>query len=96
MINFLTSWWFIGNLLLGILLIEFALSKSKAVRKLDEARDSKYPAFRRTDIKNWNRVRLYFGAPLVVPKFMMSLIAMTIFSLLTKIFWVATGYKEGD
>jgi hypothetical protein len=51
--------------LLGILAIEFALKKTKAVRNVNEARDSQYPSFRRTDVKKWSRVRLYLAAPLV-------------------------------
>ena len=34
---------------------------TKPVRKIDESRDSKYPAFRRYDAKNWNRPTFYFG-----------------------------------
>lgn len=53
---------FILNWLIGILLVEFAYIKTKAVRHVDEARDSKYPAFRRTDIHLWSRPRLYLFA----------------------------------
>ena len=50
------------NWLIGILLVEYALHKTKAVRRVDEDRDSRFPAFRRTDTHLWNRPRLYLGA----------------------------------
>ena len=51
---------FLINWLLNILAIEFlALRKIKPIINVDEARDSKYPAFRRTDIGWFNRPWLY-------------------------------------
>lgn len=49
------------NWVIGILLVEFALMKTKAVRKVNEERDSKYPAFRRYDVHLWKRSRFYIG-----------------------------------
>lgn len=59
----ITSWWFIANTLIGILMIEYALFKTRPHRRVDEARDSKYPAFRRTDVHLWSRPLLYAAAP---------------------------------
>ena len=61
LISIVTSKWFFINWILGILICEWALQKTKAVRKVEESRDSKYPAFRRYDVKNWNRPTFYFG-----------------------------------
>ncbi len=54
------KWVWLVNWIIGIILVEFALSKNKVLMKVDEARDSKFPAFRRNDVKYWSRPRLYF------------------------------------
>ena len=58
-ISIVTHPLFILNYILGIIIVEYALKKNKPIIKVDEARDSKYPAFRRTDVKYWSRPRLY-------------------------------------
>jgi hypothetical protein len=67
--SILLSKWFLINLVVGILMIEYALYKTRSVRKVNEARDSKYSAFRRWDVKEWKRHRLYLLAPLTFPRF---------------------------
>jgi len=62
-------WLFLVNTILGIIFIEYALHKTKSVRKVDEARDSHFPAFRRWDAPMWKRPRLYLAAPLVPFRF---------------------------
>ena len=54
------------NIVLGIVLVEYALHKTRSVRKVDEARDSKYSAFRRYDVKEWKRWRLYVFSPFLL------------------------------
>ena len=85
--------WFIANWVVGILLLEYALYKTKAVRKVDESRDSKYPAFRRWDVKKWNRPTFYLGiiplftctgAFLILPKALITLFNIIIFVLYAK------------
>ena len=71
-IDFITSPLFIINWLIGILFVEFAMLKTRSVRKVDEARDSKYPAFRRIDVHLWWRPRLYFFSILLPLKIFIS------------------------
>ena len=52
---------------LGIFCIEFAFRRLKRMRDVDEDRDSKFPAFRRRDAKNWSRLKLYPLAILSMP-----------------------------
>ena len=65
---------FIANLLIGIFFLEYALYKTRAVRKVDEERDSKYSAFRRYDVKHWKRWRLYFGTPFLFPRMILAIL----------------------
>jgi hypothetical protein len=39
----------------------------KAIREVNEERDSKYPAFRRYDAKYWRKWKFYFGALTYLP-----------------------------
>ena len=52
---------------IGILAIEYALSRSARMAKVDEERDGNVPFFRRLDAKNWTRWKLYPGAMLIMP-----------------------------
>ena len=60
---------FFVNWFLNILLVEFlAIRKLTNVIKVDEARDSKYPAFRRYDTFWFNRLWLYMCCHLILFK----------------------------
>jgi len=50
---------FFINWFVNILLVEVALSKLKVIIDVDEERDDKYKAFRRDDVKWFNRLWLY-------------------------------------
>ena len=54
-------------MLLGLALFEYAFAPLKNVHHQDEARDSKYPAFRRTDSHLWSKNVLRLGAALFLP-----------------------------
>jgi 1-acyl-sn-glycerol-3-phosphate acyltransferase len=54
--------WPVLNALLGIILIEYCWARTRPIREIDEARDSKYPAFRRYDAVKWSRWKFYPGA----------------------------------
>ena len=83
------------NLILGILLIEYALFKCRAVLKVDEARDSKYPAFRRYDVKEWKRWRLYLiGGPIVLPRLLITILIALIFYIVLKALLVFNGVNR--
>lgn len=61
-------------MLLGLSLFEWAWCKVKPIREINEERDSKYPAYRRIDAKNWKKWKFYFGAVTFMPlRFFLSL-----------------------
>lgn len=62
---------------IGILLFEWAWSKTALVRQIDEARDSLFPAWRREDTKKWSRLRFYPGAMTIMPlRFVLMLLVL--------------------
>jgi len=50
---------FLINWFINILLVEYTLAKLKGIIEVDEERDQKYKAFRRDDVKWFNRLWLY-------------------------------------
>lgn len=72
------------NALIGATLFEYVWSYLKIHRTQDEVRDSKFPAWRRNDSKNWSRWKFYPVAvtlmPLRVLGWFMSMVFMTFFS----------------
>lgn len=82
------------NIILGILLIEYALFKCKSPMKVNEERDAKYSAFRRYDVKYWKRWRLYLSSPIVLPRMVFSLSLLPLFYLIITI--VLIGHKRGE
>jgi len=50
---------FLVNWFINILLVEWSLYKLKRIIDVDEVRDTKYKAFRRDDVKWFNRLWLY-------------------------------------
>ena len=72
------------NFLIGTYGFYFAWSKIKPIRQADEKRDSQFPPYRRTDIKNWSAVKFYLGAVTVMPfRF-----AVGLFVVLSLFVWV--------
>lgn len=59
--------WPVINALFGIVIFEWAWAVTKPIREIDEARDSKYPAFRRYDAHKWARWKFYPGAMTLLP-----------------------------
>ena len=57
----------ISYMLLGLYLLESAWKDTKQLREVDEARDSQYPAYRRLDVKKWQKWKFYFGAMTFMP-----------------------------
>jgi hypothetical protein len=53
--------------LLGLVLFEWSYYKLRVIRKPNEARDARYPAFRRTDAVKWRRWKFYPGALTLLP-----------------------------
>ncbi len=56
-----------GNALIGIVLFEWAMCKTKIVRRIDEERDKLFPAWRRLDVKKWSRWKMYPTAMTIMP-----------------------------
>ena len=79
------------NALLGIAMLEWALYKLRAIRFVNEERDSQYPAFRRLDVQNWKRIKFYPSAMIALfPRLILILICFTTGMVLMKI--AKTGY----
>lgn len=81
---------------IGILGLEFAWSRTKRMRSIDEARDSQFPAFRRTDVTKWARWKFYPGAMLVMPaRLILIFINITFLTLFVSLFSIGHNYKKG-
>lgn len=86
---------FMVNWALNILLVEFlAIRKLKNVINVDEARDSKYPPFRRYDTAWFNRFWLYMCCHLVLVKIIFTFGTIFMCALLCNIFVI--GLKPSD
>lgn len=86
---------FLINWLINILCIEFlALRKIQPIINVDEARDSKYPAFRRTDIKWFNRAWLYLTCHFALAKFLFAFYTMFMCGMQMK--FLVWGLKKED
>ena len=74
------------NALVGLVMFEFAWAATKRYRKLDELRDSRFPAWRRNDVKNWSRLKLYPTALTIMPFRVISfVVANVIVALINKV-----------
>jgi hypothetical protein len=86
---------FLINWLVNIIVIEFlAIRKLRNVIKVDEARDSKYEAFRRTDTFWYSRLWLYPTCPFMIGKFVFTFIVIFICAAFSTM--VNYGVKEGE
>ena len=68
--------------IIGAILMEYSMSRTRRFRDADEVRDGRFPWFRRYDAPNWNRVSLYPGALLIMPTKILLLTLDGIFLLL--------------
>jgi len=78
----------LANATVGIILFEWAWSKTARVRHVDGARDSLFPGWRREDVKKWSRLRFYPGAVTILPLrfFCFLLIALITYPVIRLIF----------
>ena len=94
----ISSFWvyaFFINWILNILAVEFlALRKIKKIIKVDEERDKQYPAFRRPDVKHFNRPWLFLSCHLSLFKvvFAISFLVLCGFSNVL----ILLGHKRGE
>ena len=82
---------FLVNWVINILLIEYALAKLKRIIKVDEKRDSQFPAFRRTDVKWFNRPWLYLTCPFSLFKVLLAFVALFICMIICNV--LSIGYN---
>lgn len=68
-----------ANMIIGFLMFEWAWCKVRRLKKVDEERDGKYPAFKRWDAYLWNKWKFYFGAVTFLPLRLFSSFAIIIF-----------------
>jgi hypothetical protein len=55
------------NALTGLYLFNLALKRTRVARTVDEARDSKYPGWRRNDTANFNYPGMTLAAMTIMP-----------------------------
>jgi len=71
----------IAYVLFGVFLVEVAWSQMRTLREADEARDGKYPAYRRTDRpEKWSKWWFYPGAVTLLPIRLLLLVASALLS----------------
>lgn len=88
--------WPCVNALVGILAFEWCWHVTKPIREIDEARDSKYPAFRRNDAKNWRRWKFYPGAmTFFVFRLFLAIFNLLLCYILTKIICAGANIESG-
>ena len=79
-----TSWQvilLISNAVLGLIAFEYVWYATRRYRKHDDLH-AMFPAFRRTDVKNWSKWRFYFGAmTLLIPRLILSIFSAFIIVL---------------
>lgn len=86
---------FLINWAINILAIEFLVfRKIKPIIKVDEQRDSKYKAFRRTDVAWFNRPWLYLTCHFAIVKVILSWSALVVCGIICK--FVVMGMKEDE
>ena len=73
------------NAVLGLVIFEYAYWQSRRLRNVDEDRDSKFPAMRRTDVRKWRRWKFW--------PFAMTLLPLRIFGLIFFVFSIIMKSK---
>lgn len=82
--------------IIGIVALEFAWSKTKRFREVNERRDGKYPYFRRTDSQYWARWKFYPGAILMMPtRLILITMCGTLMALFATIMTIGHDFKKG-
>ena len=79
------------NAIVGLAIFEYAYWLSRRLRDVDENRDSKFPAMRRTDIRKWRRWKFWPFAMTLLPIRIFLLIFLGV-SIVTKSKILACGH----
>ena len=86
---------FIINWIFNIIIIEFfAIRKLKPLINVDEKRDAQFPAFRRNDVKWFNRPWLYLMCPIMFQRLFTALFSLFICAIICNI--AVTGLGKND
>lgn len=86
---------FLINWLLNVLAIEFlALRKIQPILDVNEARDSKFSAYRRLDVKWINRPWLFMTCHFCIPKILLAFLHLFICAVVCK--FMVIGLKKED
>ena len=86
---------FLINWLVNILIIEFfAIRKLKPLIKVDEARDSQYPAYRRNDVFWFNRPWLYLMCPFMLIRIFAAFFSLFICAIICNL--AVMGLRKED
>ena len=81
---------------IGLITFEWAWANVKPIRKIDEERDSKYPAFRRWDAHKWRKWKFYFGAITFMPlRILCSILLVLVCYIFVRIFTIGHSFR-GD
>ncbi len=87
--------WPVLNALIGLLIFELSWKKTRPIREIDEARDSKYPSFRRYDAKLWQRWKFYPGAlTLMFPRLILVILNLVLCWILTLIITIGFDMEQ--
>ena len=87
--------WLAIYMLVGIVALEFSWAQTKALREINEERDSKYPAFRRYDTQQWQKWKFYPGAVTLLPLRLVLAVVLVILCYLSTVL-VCLGHTFVD
>ena len=80
----------------AILLVEYALRRCSRMIKIDEERDSKFPAFRRTDVQKWSRWKFFPVAVLTMfPRIILEIALLLLGSLIIFVATCTHDFSKG-
>mmetsp|Transcript_11024 Transcript_11024/g.18428 ORF Transcript_11024/g.18428 Transcript_11024/m.18428 type:complete len:272 (+) Transcript_11024:24-839(+) len=81
---------------IGLIAIEYAFKRVRRMIKVDEDRDSKFPAFRRLDAKKWSRWKFYPGALLTMPsRLILLILSGIVLALISVLLTLGHDFKKG-
>jgi len=87
----------LANAVCGIHLLETSLKRLDRIRKIDEARDAKFPQWRRNDAKFWTRPYLYLGAStIMIPRIIFFTLVFVGTMIISRIIFIGKTIKKGD
>lgn len=84
------------HVIVGVIAIEWCFTRIKRMREIDVKRDSRFPAFRRTDAAKWSKLKFYPGCLLAMPLRLILLNIMGLFLLIqAKLLTIGHDFNKG-